>query len=147
MRSGSQALEVQEAGSSGFYNIGQAAGHSGVSAKMIRHYESLGLMRKARRTHSNYRVYSGDDLHTLRFIKRARNLGFSIKEINGLLGLWQNKRRESQQVKHLAQKHIEDLDHKIKELVSMRNELTRLVKHCHGDQRPDCPIIDDLGKD
>lgn len=131
---------------SGIYNIGQAAEQSGVSAKMIRHYESLGLIRKPRRTLANYRVYAPDDLHVLRFVRRARDLGFSIPEIKGLLGLWQNKRRESRQVKRLAQEHVDALDRKIEEMKSMRDTLQKLVRHCHGDQCPDCPILDDLGR-
>jgi|SRR5687767_2523772 len=130
----------------GFYSIGQAADLSGVTAKMIRHYEALGLIRKARRTSSNYRVYSSDDLNTLRFIKRARSLGFSIKEIGDLLDLWQNTRRESRQVKELAMAHIGDLNQKIHEMESMRKALMKLAKSCHGENRPDCPILDDLSQ-
>lgn len=128
------------------YTIGRAAELTGVSAKMIRHYESLGLIPKARRTSSDYRVYSTNDLHSLRFIRRARDLGFSTKEIAGLLSLWRNKRRASAEVKRLALQHVADLDRKIAELESMRATLANLAKHCHGDARPDCPILDDLAQ-
>jgi MerR family copper efflux transcriptional regulator len=130
----------------GYFNIGQAARASGVSAKMIRHYESLGLIRKPRRTLANYRVYTEAELHMLRFIRRARDLGFSMREIKDLLGLWQNKRRESAQVKRLASTHLEALDRKIEEMRAMRDALHALVRHCRGDRRPDCPILDDLGR-
>ncbi|HXG28960.1 MAG TPA: Cu(I)-responsive transcriptional regulator [Nevskiales bacterium] len=129
----------------GDFNIGQAAVASGVSAKMIRHYESLGLIRKPRRTLANYRVYTEADLHMLRFIRRARDLGFSMREIKDLLGLWQNKRRESAQVRRLASAHVEALDRKIEEMKAMRDALQDLVRRCHGDRRPECPILDDLG--
>jgi MerR family copper efflux transcriptional regulator len=125
-------------------NIGQAAEASGVSAKMIRHYESIGLMAKARRTDSGYRIYDGNDVHTLRFIRRGRALGFSMKEIEQLLGLWRNRRRASGDVRRVAQQHIAELDQKIAELQAMRRTLHQLVQHCHGDRRPECPILDDL---
>ena len=130
----------------GPFNIGDAATRSGVNAKMIRHYESLGLLPKISRTDSGYRQYTGNDVHTLRFIRRGRTLGFSMAEIAELLKLWQNKRRESLQVKRLAAAHIQDLDRKIEEMQSMRAVLSRLVRHCHGDHRPHCPILDDLGQ-
>ena len=126
-------------------NIGEVAATAGVSAKMVRHYESIGLLRKAARTSSNYRLYREDDVHTLRFIKRARALGFSIEEIRQLLGLWQNRARSSASVKKLAGKHVQDLKDKIAELQTMVNTLEHLTRHCHGDHRPDCPILDDLG--
>jgi len=126
------------------YRIGQAAELSGVTAKMIRHYESLGLIPKASRTGSDYRVYSARDLHTLRFVKRARDLGFSMQETAALLGLWRNKRRASAEVKRLGRKHVQDLDRKIDELKAMRAALQHLVERCHGDDRPECPILDDL---
>lgn len=129
-----------------FYNIGRAAELSGVSAKMIRHYEALGLIPKARRTSGDYRVYSAADLHTLRFIRRSRDLGFSIKEISGLLNLWRNKRRASVEVKRLALHHIAELDEKIEELKGMRRALAELAHKCHGDQRPECPILEDLDR-
>ena len=125
-------------------NIGQAAEASGVSAKMIRHYEAIGLMAKARRTDSGYRIYDGNDMHTLRFIRRGRALGFSMKEIEQLLGLWRNRRRASGDVRRVAQQHIAELDQKIAELQAMRRTLHQLVQHCHGDRRPECPILDDL---
>jgi Cu(I)-responsive transcriptional regulator len=128
----------------GYYAIGQAAEITGLTAKMIRHYESLGLVPKASRTLGDYRVYAPSDLHTLRFIRRARGLGFSIKEIDGLLGLWRNQRRASAEVKRLALKHIQELEEKITELQAMRATLAQLSKHCHGDERPECPILDDL---
>ena len=125
-------------------NIGQAADASGVSAKMIRHYEAIGLMAKALRTDSGYRIYDGNDVHTLRFIRRGRALGFSMKEIGQLLGLWRNRRRASGDVRRVAQQHIAELDQKIAELQAMRRTLHQLVQHCHGDRRPECPILDDL---
>lgn len=137
-------LELADARKVGLANIGQAADESGVSAKMIRHYESLGLLRAARRTAAGYRLYDAKDLHTLRFIRRARDLGFSIKEIKLLLGLWQDRTRASADVRRIAREHIHALDAKIAELEQMRATLEQLVQHCHGDHRPDCPILDDL---
>ena len=137
-------LELSGARRAGFYNIGEAARLSGVSAKMIRHYESLGLLKEARRTTAGYRIYDDNDVHTLKFVRRARDLGFSIAEIERLLGLWQNRRRSSADVRRIAQGHIADLDKKIEELQALRRTLERLVAHCHGDHRPDCPILDDL---
>lgn len=137
-------LELSDARRAGFYNIGEAARHSGVSAKMIRYYESLGLLKEARRTAAGYRIYDDSDIHTLKFVRRARDLGFSIEEIERLLGLWQDRRRSSGDVRRVAQAHITDLDRKIEELQAMRRTLERLVAHCHGDHRPDCPILDDL---
>jgi Cu(I)-responsive transcriptional regulator len=137
-------LELAEARQAGFYNIGEAARASGVSAKMIRHYELMGLLKEARRTLAGYRIYDDADVHTLRFVRRARDLGFSVKDIERLLGLWQNRRRASSDVRRIAQEHIGELDRKIEELQSMRRALEQLVQHCHGDHRPDCPILDDL---
>jgi MerR family transcriptional regulator, copper efflux regulator len=125
-------------------NIGEAAKQSGVTAKMIRHYESLGLLKQARRTDAGYRIYDAPDVHTLRFIRRARDLGFSIKEIQQLVGLWQNRRRASSDVRRIAQGHMTALDAKIAELQGMRRTLEQLVHDCHGDHRPDCPILEDL---
>ena len=125
-------------------NIGQAAAGSGVSAKMIRHYEETGFIPKARRTPAGYRVYRDEDVHVLRFIRRARDLGFSLKEIKALLGLWENRRRASADVKRLALKHVEELDARIAEMQAMRRTLVDLAQECHGDQRPQCPILDDL---
>lgn len=125
-------------------NIGGAALTSGVSAKMIRHYEAIGLIPKPVRTFSGYRTYSNSDIHTLRFIKQARKLGFSMKQIAVLLSLWQNRERPSREVKTVALQHIHELDEKIIEMQAMKATLERLVKHCHGDDRPDCPILDGL---
>ncbi|MBI5256930.1 MAG: Cu(I)-responsive transcriptional regulator [Burkholderiales bacterium] len=125
-------------------NIGQAAQATGVSPKMIRHYESLGLLGGLARTESGYRQLDETALHALRFIRRARDLGFSIKEIETLLGLWRNKRRPSAEVKRVAMTHVADLQRRIEELQAMQRTLAHLAKGCHGDQRPDCPILDDL---
>jgi len=128
-------------------NIGQAAQRAQVSAKMVRHYESLGLLPTVHRTDAGYRQYTEQQVHTLRFIKRARDLGFSMPEIAELLKLWQNKRRPSSRVKLIAAVHVADLDQRIAELTAMRRTLQHLVECCHGDQRPDCPILDELGQD
>lgn len=125
-------------------NIGDAARHSGVSAKMIRHYEGIGLISKAARSYSGYRTYAATDVHTLRFIRQARNLGFSIKQIGQLLGLWRNQRRPSSKVKALAQEHIAELDARIAEMQAMKRTLQALAEHCHGDERPECPILEGL---
>ncbi|HTS84084.1 MAG TPA: Cu(I)-responsive transcriptional regulator [Usitatibacter sp.] len=124
--------------------IGEAAEASGVSAKMIRHYEETGLIPKAARSPSGYRHYRHSDIHVLRFVRRGRELGFSMKEIGALLGLWNNRRRASADVKRLAMKHVDDLDQRIAEMQAMKRTLERLASHCHGDHRPDCPILDDL---
>ena len=125
-------------------NIGQAARHSGLSAKMIRYYESIGLLKPAHRSDSGYRLYSDDDLHTLAFIKRSRDLGFSLEEVGKLLTLWQDRQRASGDVKALAREHVEQLNHKIRELTGLRDTLQELVESCQGDHRPDCPILRDL---
>ncbi|MDU8361047.1 Cu(I)-responsive transcriptional regulator [Pseudomonas syringae group sp. J309-1] len=125
-------------------NIGQAAKQSGLSAKMIRYYEATGLLQAAHRSDSGYRLYDKDDLHTLAFIKRSRDLGFSLEEVGKLLTLWQDRQRASADVKALAREHIADLNQKIEEMVSLRDTLQELVEHCHGDDRPDCPILKDL---
>jgi Cu(I)-responsive transcriptional regulator len=125
-------------------NIGQASLASGVSAKMIRYYEQIGLIHPAERTGNNYRVYGEQDIHNLRFIKRSRTLGFSLEETETLLKLWQDKSRESSAVKEIALSHIADLEHKIAEMKSMVTTLSHLVHCCGGDHRPDCPILDDL---
>jgi MerR family copper efflux transcriptional regulator len=137
-------FELSDARRDGFFNISQAAEASGVSAKMIRHYEETGLVPKAGRTVAGYRIYREADVHVLRFIRRSRDLGFTMKEIGGLLGLWQDRRRASADVKRLATKHMADLDARIAELQAMRRTLQTLVHCCHGDDRPDCPILDDL---
>jgi MerR family transcriptional regulator, copper efflux regulator len=138
--------ELAAAKEHGYYSIGRAAEISGVTPKMIRHYEALELIPKAARTLGDYRVYTLDDIHTLRFIRRARSLGFSMDEIASLLGLWRNQRRASKEVKRLALRHIAELDSKIEELQSMRTALADLATHCHGDTRPQCPILDDLAR-
>jgi MerR family transcriptional regulator, copper efflux regulator len=125
-------------------NIGQAAALSGVSAKMLRHYESLGLLGRVTRTDSGYRQYAEADVHTLRFIKRSRDLGFSMAEIAELVNLWHNRRRASASVKRIAQRHVDDLATRIEAMQAMQRALQNLLHHCHGDERPDCPILDDL---
>jgi MerR family copper efflux transcriptional regulator len=125
-------------------NIGEAAARSGVSAKMIRYYESIGLIQPPARTEAGYRVYASDDVHTLHFIKRARTLGFSVEETRALLALWRDKSRASADVKRFAEAHIRDLEARISELQGMAETLRHLARHCHGDDRPDCPILADL---
>lgn len=124
--------------------IGIAARRAGVSARMVRHYESLGLLSGVTRTDGGYRQYTEADVHTLRFIRRARDLGFSMEEIAALLGLWQDKARASSQVKQIAQRHIASLSERIAAMQAMQRSLQALVGCCHGDDRPDCPILDDL---
>ncbi|WP_349615896.1 Cu(I)-responsive transcriptional regulator [Azotobacter salinestris] len=125
-------------------NIGQAAKRSGLSAKMIRHYEAIGLIAPAGRGDNGYRRYSEADLQRLVFIRRSRDLGFSLAEVGRLLGLWENRQRTSAEVKALACAHIETLERKIDELASLRDTLRELVDHCRGDERPDCPILREL---
>jgi MerR family copper efflux transcriptional regulator len=125
-------------------NIGQAAARSGVSAKMIRHYESLGLLPAVHRSDAGYRQYGDKEVHTLRFIRRARALGFSMMEIAELLKLWQNKRRASADVKRIAQAHVADLERRIAEMEAMRKTLAQLAHCCQGNSRPDCPILTEL---
>lgn len=125
-------------------NIGEAAKSSGVTAKMIRHYEAIQLIRPSTRTGAGYRVYNDNDLHTLRFIKRARSLGFSLDQIRELLSLWNDAQRASADVKAIAQQHVTQLENRIAELSAMRDTLNHLARHCHGDDRPDCPILQDL---
>lgn len=136
--------ELADAKGQGFHNIGEAAALTGVSAKMIRHYEATGLIPPANRTFANYRLYNDADVHRLRFIKRARTLGFSMKQIEQLLGLWSDPGRSSAEVKQLALAHATELEARIREIQAMQRTLQSLAKHCHGDQRPDCPILDDL---
>lgn len=126
------------------YTIGRAASVSGVSAKMIRHYEAIGLIPKAARTTGNYRTYGASDVHTLHFIQRARALGFSMKQIATLVSLWRNRTRSSASVQRLAKEHIAELQAKIDSMQSMVRTLSALAHACHGDARPDCPILDDL---
>ena len=125
-------------------NIGEASKASGISAKMIRHYEQVGLVAAASRTDSGYRRYDERDVHTLRFIRSARDLGFSIPEIGELLELWQNRRRPSRQVKALAETHIRELEQKAQALLAMKATLEHLVRCCRGDERPECPILESL---
>lgn len=125
-------------------NIGEAAKATGVSAKMIRHYESVGLFPQATRSEGGYRLYGDKEIGTLRFIRQSRDLGFSIEQIRELLGLWWDRKRPSRQVKALAQAHLAELDAKLAELQAMKSTLQHLVHCCHGDDRPDCPIIDSL---
>jgi MerR family copper efflux transcriptional regulator len=138
------ALEHADAIGRGLLDIGRAARASGVSVKMIRHYEAIGLLKKVARTYANYRVYNESDVHTLRFIKRARALGFPMDDIRELLALWQNKTRPSAAVKKIAGGHLLGLKRRIEEMQSMVATLEHLTHHCHGDQRPDCPILEDL---
>ncbi len=128
----------------GLMDIGRASDASGVSVKMIRHYEAVGLLPRVARTHANYRVYGPNAVHVLRFIRRARQLGFSMGDIKELLSLWHNKSRSSASVKKVAGRHVEELKLKIAELKSMVDTLEHLTRHCHGDHRPACPILDDL---
>ena len=127
-----------------YFNIGEAASRSGVSAKMVRHYESLGLLPSIERTEAGYRLYTEREVHTLRFIKRSRDLGFSMAEISELLKLWQNRRRSSADVRRIASKHVEELNQRMAEMEAMRRTLEHLIHGCRGDHRPDCPILDEL---
>jgi Cu(I)-responsive transcriptional regulator len=127
-------------------NIGEAAKASAVSAKMIRYYESIGLVPGVARTEAGYRVYSDSDVHTLRFIRRARDLGFSVERITDLLKLWSDRSRASADVKRLALQHVAELEAKMTELKQMANTLRHLAHHCHGDDRSHCPIIEDLSQ-
>ena len=126
--------------------IGVAAQRAGVSARMVRHYESLNLLAPVARTDSGYRQYAEADVHTLQFIRRSRDLGFSMEEIATLLGLWQDKARASREVKRIAQTHIEGLAERIAAMQAMQRSLQTLVACCHGNDRPDCPILDDLAR-
>jgi len=125
-------------------NIGQAAAASGVSAKMIRYYESIALIPPGKRSDAGYRIYGDNDLHALRFVKRGRSLGFSLDQIRELLSLWQNKERASADVKTIAMGHVAELNQRIAELTEMRDTLQTLAGCCHGDHRPDCPILQTL---
>lgn len=136
--------ELAQARAAGFHNIGEAAALSGVSAKMIRHYEQIGLIPPPNRTFANYRYYGDNDLHRLRFIKRARALGFSMAQVGTLLALWDDPQRASAEVKRVALAHAAELAQKVRELQAMQHALQHLARHCHGDQRPQCPILDDL---
>lgn len=125
-------------------NIGEAARQSGVLAKMVRHYESRGLLPQVHRSDSGYRQYTDAEVHTLRFIKRGRDLGFSMAEIAELVSLWQNRRRASASVRRIAQKHVDELGQRIAAMQAMQQTLAHLVHCCQGNDRPDCPILDDL---
>jgi MerR family transcriptional regulator, copper efflux regulator len=125
-------------------NIGEAARASSLPAKTIRYYEEIGLIRPAGRSNGNYRVYKDHDVQTLRFIRRARHLGFSVGEVAELLDLWRDRSRSSRQVKALASRHLHDIDGKIAALETMRDTLEELIERCRGDARPDCPILADL---
>ena len=126
--------------------VSEAASQSGVSAKMIRYYESIGLIAPASRRENSYRDLDRRDVHDLRFIRRARSLGFSVEEIGQLLTLWRDRSRPSREVKRIAATHVADLEHRIAEMQAMVSTLKHLSSHCHGDERPDCPILEDLGR-
>ena len=125
-------------------NIGDAAAHSGVTAKTIRYYESIGLIETAPRTGGGYRSYGDTAVAFLRFIHRARGLGFSVEDVANLLALYQDKERASADVKALAERHVAAIERKVAELEAIRATLGHLIDKCHGDERPDCPILDDL---
>lgn len=125
-------------------NIGQAAAASGISSKMIRHYETIGLIRSADRTESGYRTYDRSDVETLRFIRRSRDLGFQVEQIRDLLALWRDRNRASADVKKVALDQIAELEAKMQQLQDMANTLRHLAQNCHGDSRPDCPILQDM---
>lgn len=126
------------------YLIAEASTETGITAKMIRHYEEIGLIAAPMRTDAGYRIYTERDLHTLIFVKKARDLGFSTKDIQKLVGLWKNQRRPSKDVKKLALDHIAEMEEKIRELKLMVKTLKTLSLNCHGDDRPDCPILIEL---
>lgn len=128
-------------------HIGIAAAQSGVPAKTIRYYESIGLIPAVTRTAGGYRAYGEPDVQILRFIQRARGLGFSVKDVANLLALWKDKSRASAEVKALALRHIGRIDRKLTELESIRRTLIDLAERCHGDDRPECPILDDLARE
>ncbi|RVH28095.1 Cu(I)-responsive transcriptional regulator [Sinorhizobium meliloti] len=125
-------------------NIGQASNASGVSSKMIRYYEQIGLIKPALRTASSYRTYGDNDVHTLRFVRRARDLGFSVEQIKELLALWRDRSRASSDVKAVALEHVAELERKIAAIQEMAKTLKHLASHCHGDDRPECPIIEEI---
>ena len=127
-------------------NIGEAAAATGVSVKMIRYYEDIGLVGPALRTYSGYRVYQDKDVQTLRFVRRARDLGFTVKQIDDLLTLWRDRTRASASVKEIALGHVAALEKKMQELKEMSDTLLHLASHCHGDTRPDCPILTGLAE-
>lgn len=124
-------------------NIGDAAERSGVSAKMIRYYEEIGLIKSARRA-NNYRDYDASDVSVLKFIRRTRDLGFSLEEVSNLLALWRDRKRPSREVKKLASQHIEDLERRMREMRAVVRTLKTLADHCNGDERSECPILEDF---
>ena len=126
--------------------IGEAARQAGLSARMVRHYEALGLLPPVARSDGGYRLYGEAEVHTLRFVKRSRDLGFSMAEIAALVGLWHDRGRASAQVRQIAQRHIDDLARRVAEMQAMQRSLEALVACCHGDARPECPILDDLAR-
>src|SRR5690606_7841951 len=136
--------ELADARRQGLHNIGEASALSGVSAKMIRHYESIGLIPPPARSFANYRLYSDADVHRLRFIRRARHLRFPMKRIEALLALWSDPGRSSAEVKRVALEHVNELSERIRQMQAMQRTLEQLARCCHGDDRPDCPILDDL---
>ena len=125
-------------------NIGEASARSGVSAKMIRYYEAIGLLPEPDRRESGYRLYDESDVHRLRFVRRSRDFGFPVERIRELLRLWNDRKRPSSEVKRIAEAHVAELDKKIAELTALRDSMKDLARRCHGDQRPDCPILADL---
>ena len=127
-------------------NIGEVAAETGITSKSIRYYESIGLITAPQRTDGGYRQYSDKDVQTLHFVRRARNLGFSVGQVEELLSLYRDRHRASADVRAIAIKHIADLDRKVAELDGMRATLNHLVEKCHGDDRPDCPILDDFAR-
>jgi MerR family copper efflux transcriptional regulator len=127
-------------------NIGEAAKRSGINAKLIRHYESIAIIPKASRSEGGYRTYTESDVHILTFVKKSRALGFSMKEIKRLVSLWRNKSRASSEVKTMAIKHVQHMEQKILELQEMVKTIKHLSRNCHGDDRPECPILNELGK-
>ncbi|HLT05327.1 MAG TPA: Cu(I)-responsive transcriptional regulator [Pseudomonas sp.] len=136
--------ELADARRQGLHNIGEASALSGVSAKMIRHYESIGLIPPPARSFANYRLYHDADVHRLRFIRRARDLGFPMKQIETLLALWGDPQRSSAEVKRVALEHVGELSERIRQMQAMQRTLEHLAHCCQGDDRPDCPILDDL---
>jgi len=136
--------ELADARRQGLHNIGEASALSGVSAKMIRHYESIGLIPPPARSFANYRLYRDADVHRLRFIRRARDLGFPMKQIETLLALWGDPQRSSAEVKRVALEHVGELSERIRQMQAMQRTLEHLAHCCQGDDRPDCPILDDL---
>ncbi|MBI3438750.1 MAG: Cu(I)-responsive transcriptional regulator [Proteobacteria bacterium] len=125
-------------------NIGDASERSGVSAKMIRYYENVGLLPSVPRRTNGYRDYGDQEVAVLQFVRRTRDLGFSLDEVSTLLALWSDKKRPSREVKRLAEDHIADLERRIREMRAVMKTLRGLAKHCHGDERSECPILDDL---